>query len=347
MTIIIYPVEAEVKQEFSFTIKESADATAFQKSDSVTGKIRSVEVQASEVYPASGSRVATGDTVGEVTIINNHSQEQTLVATTRLADPKDPTKVIVRLKKTVTVPAGGKLKVPVYPDKPQEFSTLAPQRFIIPGLWQPLQAKIYAENDQTLGQTGQGIKFVAADDLKTAQKSLKDKLVIQAISSANQELSPTESLWPKLVSSDVSEVSYSVQEGEEVSEFTATMKLKAIVVVFDESQVISLAREKIKASLTSDQQLVTVDPKSLSYTVTAYDLDQKTANVKVSVAGKSALGENSELLSKDNLLGKTAEEIKAYFFQYPEVKSVEVKFSPAWLQKTPRIKDKIEIEINK
>src|SRR3989344_3591534 len=347
VTIIITPAQGKVSHEFVVDVKESSSITALKPDDFVNGKIRQFEVEGTQIFPATGSKAMTSDVVGEVTIINNYSKEQTLVATTRLAALEKPDTVLVRLKKTVVVPAGGQIKVQVYPEKVDEFTTLPPMRFIIPGLWGPLQDKIYAENENALGEGNQTISFVTAKDLEQAQKSLKEKLFQQAISEFNQQLQPPDTLWPKLVSADISEINFDVQEGEEVAEFSATMKLKAVVVVFDESQVFSLAREKIKNSLTSDQQLVNLNPKSLSYLVDHYDLDNKVANVKVYVEGSSVLGESSKLLDKSNLLGKTVDEIKSYFSQYPEVQSVEVIFSPPWLQKMPRIKDKITIEIKK
>ena len=39
------------------------------------------------------------------------------------------------------------------------------------------------------------------------------------------------------------------------------------------------------------------------------------------------------------------DEIKNYFAQFPQIKAVEVKFRPAWLLKTPRSAERIEIMV--
>lgn len=344
--IIITPVQQEISQDFIVEVKESAAIPTLADRNFISGKIEAIESEGTDTFLATGSKSLSSDIVGEVTIINNYSKDQTLAATTRLADPSKPSEVLVRLKKTVVVPAGKKIKVQVYPDKPEEFKKLLPMKFIIPGLWAPLQDKIYAENEKTLGEVG-NVAVVSGDDLAKAKKTLKEKLFQQVISEINQKLEPQQTLWPKLVSADTTEINYTAQEGEEISEFSATMKLKTIVIIFNESEVIAAAREKLKSALPTSKQLTALDPKSLSYSVEKYDLSQKTAHIRVYVEGKSQVGEGSQIINKDNLLGQSAEEIKSYFSQYPEIKEVEVKFSPSWLKKTPRIKDKIEIEINK
>ena len=48
-----------------------------------------------------------------------------------------------------------------------------------------------------------------------------------------------------------------------------------------------------------------------------------------------------------NALALGEEEARSYFSQFAEIKSVEFKFSPAWLDKLPSSAEKIEIEVAK
>ena len=345
VTIVIQPSSEAVDYEFTFNVKEYAEIPSYKKQDFVNGKIFQFEFEDSKSSPASGSKPLLAGVAGEVTIVNNYSQPQTLTETTRLVAPENPDKVLVRLKKTITVPAGQTMKVQVYFDNQEVAKVLPPMRFIIPGLWGPLQDKIYAENENNLGDSSQSISVVTDDDFNTAKKNLEDELYKKAISEVNQQLQAPELLWPKLVSADASEVSYDVKVGDETSEFSANLKIKAVVIVFDESQVLSMAREQIKNNLAAGQQLVSLNPKDFSYSIDNYDFDQKTAVIRAVIKGNATITESSELLNKDELTGKTKLEIQAYFSQYPEIESVELKFVPAWLKKTPQIKDKIQIEI--
>ena len=347
VVIILTPNTEPVSQEMVFNIKEGAVVPSLADGDEIPGKVRLVTVDGSGVFEATGSKAVDSNVVGEVTITNNYSKDQTLVETARLSAPEDPDTVLVRLNKTVVVPAGQSVQVQVYPDDPENFKSLEPMKFVIPGLWGPLQDKIYAENSEVLSLGGRAISVVIESDFIGAEENLKEQLYQKALSDINQELDQQETLWPKLVSHKVVSLDYNAEVGEETSEFTATMKLEAVIIVFDESRLISAARNKLREILPSDKQLLDLDPKNFSYAVENYNLGAGEATIKATLAGSSILANTSELFSKDNLTGLTEEEVKSYFSQFPEVNSVEVKFQPAWLKKTPRLKDKIQIEIAK
>jgi len=347
VTITIYPSAAEAGQELIFTIKEGTGISSFIEDEIVPGKIKIVDVEGSSIFAATGSKLIRSDVVGEVTIINNYSKEQTLIETTRLADPSDPETVLVRLKKTITISPGQQIKVQVYPDDMDNFEDIESKRLIIPGLWGPLQDKIYAENSETLSNTGYTVSIATDDNLIQSEKDLKEQLYFKALAEASQQLEAQETLWPKLVSAKVESVSHDVQPGDEAAEFTTAMKLKAVVVVFDESYLISSARNRLKADLADDQQLVDLDSKSFSYAVEEYDLDRGEAEVRATFQSSSIPLSTDQFLDKSKLLGLTEEEIKVYFSQFPDIEFVEVKFQPGWLKKTPRFKNKINIEIGR
>ena len=340
-TIVLSANLEKVDQELLFTVKEGASAS----DGVVSGKIKVIDLFGSDNFAATGSKKGESDVVGEVTIINNYNKEQTLIASTRLAFANNPQKVILRLKKTVTVAPGQKLKVPVYPEDLKTFSDLVPSRFVFPGLWAGLQDKIYAENESVLKAGGNVINFVTQDDLDKAQNSLKDGLYQKALTDINAQLEAQEILWPKLVSVKVEEMKFDSEVGAEVSEFSGSMKLKATVVVFDENQIIGQAKNKIKSGLSAEKQLIDIDAKSLKYAVLDYNLEIKEAKIKVNLSAESVLAKVDALVDKNQLTNKTAEEIKNYFSQFPQIKSVEVKFRPAWLTKSPRSAERIEIKV--
>ncbi|MFA5022123.1 MAG: hypothetical protein WC508_03525 [Patescibacteria group bacterium] len=343
-TIIINPGQEQINQDFVFDVSENASVV---KPDAVNGKIISLGVEGSNIFKSSGSKKqeVKDNIVGQVTIINTSDKSQALVATTRLAAPSEPTKTLLRLNESINVAAGKKVTVSVYADDPANFKELKPMKLIIPGLRPPLQEKIYAQNSQTLSKEGVEVKVVADIDLKTAEKGLKDQLYQQVIVEANKQLDSAQALWPKLVSIKVTEFTPEAKAGDVVSEFNANMKIQATVIIFDESQLVTLAQNKLKNNLPNGNQLVNLEPKNFSYSVQSYNIDSKQATIKANLAGSSVISSNSDFIDKTKLLGLTEDEVKAYFSQFPGVKSVEVKFSPAWVKKTPRLANKIEIKI--
>jgi len=222
---------------------------------------------------------------------------------------------------------------------------LPPTRMVIPGLWKPLWDKIYAENARTLSQNSSNFGVVTAEDLSKAQTDLQTEISEKALAKAKQEADPKEILWPKLVTSEVTAVNFNAKAGDELSEFTGTMKLRLIVVSFDESQVVTLGQNKIKSTLPDGKQLVNLDPKTFSYSIVSYDPTTNIATAKVSFSGDFSISGITDLIDKSKLIGLMEEEVKTYLSQFSEIKSVEIKFRPAWLKKTPLIADKIEIQI--
>lgn len=345
VTITIFPDSEIISQEFIFEIKEGAVENPLSDDLVINGKVRSVTVEGSSNFSASGSRTFESNVVGEVTIINNYSKDQSLIETTRLAFADDPDTVILRLNKTVNVPAGGQVTVQVYPEDVEGFSILSSSNFIIPGLWGPLQDKIFARNDDVLVKGAKNVSVVTQEDLDKAEQSLRKQLYEQSLLQINDQLEQQESLWPKIFSRDVKELTYNVEVGEDVSEFNTFMRMEAVIIIFDESHLISVAREKIKATLPPGKQLVGLNPKNFIYEVESFDLASGTATIRAKLEGRSVLGATASLLDKGNLTGMTEEQIQEFFADFPEIQKVEVEFSPAWLKKTPRIKDKISIEI--
>ncbi len=341
--IIITPGLEKINQEFVFKVIEMPAGEKPVSADTVNGIISSAAVEGSIPAKATGAiQVAQSDIVGEVTIVNNYSKSQDLVATTRLADPKDPKTVILRLKKTVTVPAGQSVKVPVYADSPASFTALAPGRLIIPGLWEPLWDKIYAENNMTLSKDGFSLPVVTEQDQKDAETRLRDQLYQQGKSGTEQS---ADSLWPKLITTKVESVSFDAKPGDQASEFNASMKLQVVSISFDESQVIDLAREKIKAESPNSKKIIDLDPKSFSYSIVNFDAAAKTAEIKAVFTGNSTISELSSIINKQELVNLNADEVKEYLSQFSEIKDVELKFTPAWQKTVPAQIDKISIEV--
>ncbi|MAF13390.1 MAG: hypothetical protein CMI53_00650 [Parcubacteria group bacterium] len=345
VTIIITMDSEKISREFVFDVKEPTIIPSLEEGEAVPGKLKLVVVEGDLSTEATGSRSVDSNVVGEVVITNDYSKEQKLITTTRLAAADDPDTVLVRLNKDITVAPGEKIKVQVYADDYDAFKKIEPTRLIIPGLWGPLQEKIYAQVESSLDKIDIEVAVVTQEDLDKAENDLRDQLYQKALSEVNQQLENHETLWPKLVSAKVIESGHDTEVNEEAAEFKTTLKIEAAIVVFDESKLINLARERIKTEMPEEQQLIDLDPTSFSYLVESYSFESNEATVKVNLEANSIGSDTSGFLDKSLLTGKTEEEIKSYFSQFPQVKSVEVRFQPVWLKKTPQFQGKIKVEI--
>ena len=121
---------------------------------------------------------AEAQATGTVTIYNSWSENQPLMATTRLLTPDG---VLFRIKERVDVPAGGKIEnVEVYADQPGTSGNIGPTSFTIPGLWQGLQEKIYAENSEPMTGGLRETKFITQKIISETSDVLKGELIEKA-----------------------------------------------------------------------------------------------------------------------------------------------------------------------
>lgn len=342
VTITLVPSQERLEQEMVFDIQESTSSS----SDIVQGKIESVELSGSENFKATGTTQVNSDIVGELTIYNNYSKEQVLIASTRLADPSNPSKTLVRLKDNVTVPAGGTVKVQVYADDSENFETLPPMKFVIPGLWEGLQKHIFAESKVAFSSGGYKISVVTEDDLNLAKQAMSDKFYDQAFAEVEQRLQPEERIWPRLVTSNVSDTVFSAKSGDQTSDFSAQVNVLAVVVAFNEDQLIAKAKEKIEKGIGENKKIVSIDEENITYELQEYNLVTKKARIKATLKANSVLNSDTSFIDFSKITGKTEQEVQEYFSQFATISEINVEFKPVWLKKTPKSSGKIKIEVS-
>jgi len=340
--VIITPSAETSKAEFIIDIREFPFEPQELGANEVDGRIFEITKEGTKSFPATETKDVLTDSVGQVTIINNYSKDQQLVATTRLLAPNG---VLLRLKNDVTVPKGQEVIVEVYPDKPDEFTSLNPTKFAIPGLWPGVQEYIYGESAQKLSKGGYKVKIVGQSDIDTAAQNFEDELYSLALEEVNSQLSVTEKLYTKAVEREVTSGAADSLPGEEKAQFNYTMNLKIVFVVFDEKKLINVVEQRLEEELPANKQLIGLDTSSLVYNLEQVDMAEKIANLKVQAAGLAAIAEKSGIFNKYDLVGMTEDEVREYFEKYSEVENAEVQFTPNWLRKMPNSADRIEVKV--
>ncbi len=342
-TINIKSAQEKISVEFvARVMPQEALAGYSGTTEAVAGGIYSTTVRGRQTFQVSGGKVGEAQATGQVTIINNYSKAQPLVATTRLLTPNG---LLFRLSKRVDVPAGGRVKVEVYADQPGKQGEIGPTRFTIPGLWPGLQDKIYAESSEPMTGGVKEIKAVTQEDVDKGVKELTDNLYQKAIEELEKQEGKKLDIAPENIIKEIFDQKFSAKAGEEVNEFTIEMSLKIIAVTVDQEAMISLAEKKLKDSMSADKDLGGIDPRSLHYSVERYDLKNQAAEIKVYLEGGAALREDSLILNKDKIVGLSKKEAEDYFKSFSVIESVEIKFSPFWVQKIPKLRDHIKINI--
>jgi len=308
----------------------------------VRGKMYMYEVDDDVAAPTTGKKIVFDDTIGSVKLVNNFSKDQILVATTRLLATGG---TLFRIKDRVLIPAGETISARIYPDKPETFSRLLPTKFTIPGLGKDLQDVIFAELESVLMPGENSVSIVSEQDLNLIEKKLLEAIDDSSLTLLKEKLTDEEALYSKLMQKEIIEKKISGVIGEERDSIHARAKAKITAIVFDEIHIINLMKKKLSSTLSSGKELKDIDPKSIVYTVEKIDREEGAAYIKVYAEGKAQVRLESDIFDKSKISGMSDINAKKYFKNFKEVESVEIRFSPSWLKRIPRLDERIEIHI--
>ncbi|MCF7819981.1 MAG: hypothetical protein K9M44_00715 [Candidatus Pacebacteria bacterium] len=337
LTIAISPAEEVVNNNVLLDVYNKPD------SDSVlSGSVMSITAESEDTFLASGEEIIGEEIAGTVTIINNYSKDQALVATTRLLSPDDK---LYRIKDSVNVPAGGSLEVEIYTEEVKPEMAISPTQFIIPGLWSGLQDQIYAKNNETFIYRTKTEKYVRPSDIAQAQQELKNKLINKVRAEAKRMFSDDyEVIYD--INTDLTDFDYEVEPGDNVSEFSITAESQVVIIAFLKERARELAYNKLSLLIPADKQIQEFKAEDLTYNLDNYNLKDGVATVKISFSGKMSLKDNAEILDRSQLVNLKREQIEKYLENFPEIDSFELKFFPGFVKSAPSLPEKIEIKID-
>ena len=173
------------------------------------------------------------------------------------------------------------------------------------------------------------------------QNLLKQAASTKAVEAFGEATPRDQALWPKLVSTSITSVSFDAKEGDAVPSFTGTMTAAVSVVSFDESQLVSLVRSKIRSG-SSDISLRDINPRSLSYELESVRSESST--VTADIEGDSITPDVSGLIDVTQLTGKSREEAMQVLGQLREVEVSDIVLRPAWLTHLPKDPNRISVK---
>ena len=345
--IVLIPNQEKISNNMIFDIydKDKGDA----QGSMISGVIREEAIESLDVFEAGGTEVIGKEAVGEITIINNYTQNQPLVASTRMIPVNDPDKLF-RLKETVNIPAGGEIKAEIYADEPSPEMAIKATRFTIPGLWAGLQDKIYAESKSDIVYRQKVKKYILESDFDDAKRGLRQTLLSEAKAEINEAYKEYGEIIYKIDENSIVS-DFSDEAGDELDEFEASIKADVVIVAFDEKKAALMAQQKFTSSLSSNKELISFDEDNIIYALNNYDVDKGEATVNASFEGRVSLKENSNIVEVDNILGLKKDQLDVYLGDLSDIAGYEIKFYPSFLpdflKKVPRLVDKIEVEIKK
>lgn len=307
--------------------------------DIILGKIINTEFEASASIDSQKQEVPGKYAAGYVTIYNNYSKDQSLVKTTRLLTPD---KKLFRISESVIVPAGESVEVWAQADEEGEELVIGPTTFIIPGLWEGVQDKIYAETKEGMKLQTLPQYVVTQADLDQLQTDIKKQVEAEALTKINGVLPENLAINAERLNLKF-ETTKSSQVGEYTKKATLEQKITAYGLVFSQADLIKVAQEKFKKELETEQSFVKFNEENFSYKIMEIDLEKKEAILEATLSATVSSQNTKVDINKEKIAGLDKNGISEYLKSLG-IDDFEIKFFPGWIKKAPKLIDHIIIE---
>lgn len=340
-TIYITPNYQTQQIGFAVQVTENNPLLAANQNNAagLTGSIKELTVEDTKTFSATENQISDNKATGEVTIINRYSKAQPLIATTRLltADNK-----LYRLTETVTVPAGGQVTASVEADQPGTQFEIGPSKFTIPGLWEGLRDKIYAESQANFKISSRTQYQITQQLIDQAKEELRASLLTKAKEEIGKELAEGQTLSEDALVAEVIKSSTTAKVGAGQKDFTVTLGLGVKAVIFDEAKLKEIAQNGLPENYKNADTYIKVDPNSFTYDITI--LDANSEHLIAQVKGEYSIQiANLQINPAELTKLSKAEAIKKLASQ-SGVKAVSISL-PFWTKYLPPLADKINIQI--
>lgn len=306
------------------------------KFGSLKGLTAVTEVTLEQKFTPTESQKQDAQATGVVTLYNDSGLAQPLIATTRLLSQSG---VLFRLKERTTVPANGSIEAEVYADQDGESGDIGPSEFTIPGLTESKQKIIYAKNEKSMTGGVRSVGILGKSDMAKAEEAMLLSLE-QAGTKQLQAENPALKGVFKIIDSDIKS---NAEVGEEVFEFTLTGKATVLGVFYDAKDLQDLADKSIMRKAVDDTEMIQSGGEEPTVVVEEYNLKNGTATLQLFYSGMSKLNPESKQLEKNMFFGKSKDEVRRYLLKLDHVRSVDIKFTPAWIRTVPHVGEHVEI----
>ena len=326
-----HTVSAEVRGSFAAT-KSSGD---------LPFEIITAQKIASQPVQGSGTKAVSAVASGTITIYNQQSTAQRLVANTRFATASG---LVFRIRSAVTIPGGtaakpGSIAAKVYADQAGSTYNVAPTSFTVPGLVGTSQAdKVYARSTSAMVDGASGNTPVVDATLEArARSALATALASDIAESLQEKVPPGYTLLP-----GASTTTYEPLASEP-SSTTGMVDIKeqgtAFAVVFPSAALARALAVSMKDRFPSyqDEPLAFTDASKLSLAAESGVIDPSAESFSFTLSGTAGLVytiDTARIATAAS--GKTREAARVALSNYPEVKSALIKLSPFWRQTFPQ-----------
>jgi hypothetical protein len=346
-------VDMQIKGDCEIVVSNQDNLT-------IPAKIITLNEEAWKTFDTTGNKPATNQKAhGTITVYNEYSGNvQPLVATTRFLSENGK---IFRLTKNIMVPGTtkvgeeikpGAIETEVIADESGEDYNIEPTTFSIPGFQgsgNEKYSKFYAKSSKTMagGKKGEDtIKSISVNDIENAKKLLEIEIKQTLKQKIKNEAGQDSIVLDDAINFENATYSFSNSEGEAVSNFSGTTKIRAKAIVFNRSDVNKLAIVQLNKEQSAGVMPIDEGSLSLEFGKADVDFAKNIIVIRVHVVGKTAV--DIDLLNlKKGILGKSEEDFKKYLKIYPQIENAEIEYWPSFFEgKIPAYKSRLNITLD-
>ncbi len=339
-SIIISPTYSQQKIGFVVQVIDQNSLEAERSlPQRIPGLLKEVAQEATQEFPAQEVEISQAKANGKLTVYNDYSQAQPLIAKTRFQSPDG---LIFRLAKGVTVPAKGKLEINVEADQAGAQYEIEAAKFILPALSQWRRQYVYAESFEPMARK-------TSTQFQITQKAIEeatDNLEAQLLANAKEELALNiqkgQTILEKSLTTDTIKYSVSEEAGSQKQNFSVTLALAVKAVTLSEEQLKQQAIASLPDAYKQSSSLTKVDTESFTYEIIF--LDENSENLLAQIKGDYNLLQANIDIDKSVLKGLTKNEAMFYLENLSDVEKVSIRL-PFWTKYLPTLEDHINIVI--
>jgi hypothetical protein len=295
-------------------------------------------IHLSQTFHPTGDKEIPGLALGTVTLHNETTAPQPLVATTRLLSADG---VLFRLKAKVVVPGNGAVDAEVYADKEGQGGNIPPTTFTIPGLNEAKQKVVYADSKEAMSGGVKKTGILSDDDIKKAETTLRVALVEAGKKQLSLGLPDKEGAVA--VFEFIADTPATV--GDEVADFVLNGRGKVVGAFYDGKEMRAKAMAMLLKKSVSNTEIIEPGKDAPTVTVERYDADSSVATLSVYQSGQATLNPESQEIQKTVFFGKSKDEVRRYLLSLSHVHAVDVVFRPAWMLSVPQIPDHVQVKV--